>query len=372
MRHQIHDLLAPLPGTARQIHSFHFGPTQAHGKVYIQSSLHADELPGMLVAWHLKSRLAELEAAGRLRSEIVLVPVANPIGLEQVLMDVPLGRYELESGQNFNRWFVDLSEEVGNEIQDQLNDDPQHNLALIRRSLRNALTRQRATTQLQSQRLTLQTLACDADMVLDLHCDFEAVAHLYTTPEAWPQVEPLARYIESQASLLATDSGGQSFDECFTLVWWQLQERFGERFDIPMGSFSVTVELRGQGDVNHPLASLDCQALIDYLIHFGAIDGQAQPLPDLPYPATPLAAVEPVATPVGGLLVYSVLPGEYLEAGQLIAEIIDPISDRVTPIHCTNAGLLYARSTRRMATAGMVIAHVAGLEAYRTGYLLSP
>ena len=173
MRHLIHDLLAPLPGTARQIHSFHFGPEQAKGKVYIQSSLHADELPGMLVAWHLKQRLTELEAAGRLRSQIVLVPVANPVGLEQVLMDVPLGRYELESGQNFNRWFVDLSEEIGNAIEGKLSDDPQQNLELIRSHLRNALARQTATTQLQSQRLTLQRLACDADMVLDLHCDFE-------------------------------------------------------------------------------------------------------------------------------------------------------------------------------------------------------
>ena len=151
MRHQIHDLLAPLPGTARQIHSFHYGPTSAQGKIYIQSSLHADEMPGMLVAWHLKQRLAELEASGRLRSEIVLVPVANPVGLEQVLMDVPLGRYELESGQNFNRWFVDVSEAVGNEIEAQLSDDPQRNLGLIRDSLRNALARQTASTQLQSQ-----------------------------------------------------------------------------------------------------------------------------------------------------------------------------------------------------------------------------
>jgi len=372
MRHQIHELLAPLPGTARQIHSFHFGPQQAEGKIYIQSSLHADELPGMLVAWHLKQRLAQLEADGRLRSEIVLVPVANPVGLEQVLMDIPLGRYELESGQNFNRWFIDLSEEVGNDIEAQLNDDPRHNLQLIRASLRSALARQTASTQLQSQRLALQQLACDADMVLDLHCDFEAVAHLYTTPEAWPQVEPLARYIGSEASLLATDSGGQSFDECFTLLWWQLQQRFGERFEIPQGSFSVTVELRGQGDVNHGLASLDCQALLDYLIRFGAIEGEPAPLPELPYPATPLAGVEPVATPVGGLLVFTALPGEYVEAGQLIAEIIDPISDRVTAVHCNNAGLLYARSLRRMATAGMVIAHVAGREAYRSGYLLSP
>ncbi|MCF5656488.1 succinylglutamate desuccinylase/aspartoacylase family protein [Pseudomonas poae] len=372
MRHQVHDLIAPMPGTARQIHSFHFGPEQAAGKIYIQSSLHADELPGMLVAWHLKRRLAELAAAGRLRSEIVLVPIANPVGLEQVVMDTPLGRYELESGQNFNRHFVDLSAQVGDQIEALLDDDPRRNVERVRTALLNALAEQTADTQLQSQRLVLQRLACDADMVLDLHCDFEAVAHLYTTPEAWPQVEPLARYIGSEANLLATDSGGQSFDECFTLVWWQLQQRFGERFPLPMGSFAVTVELRGQGDVNHGLASLDCQAIIDYLMHFGAIAGQAPPLPELPYPATPLAGVEPVATPVGGLLVYSTLPGEYLHAGQLIAEIIDPITDRVTPVHCRHAGLLYARSLRRMATAGMVIGHVAGSEAYRSGYLLSP
>ncbi|WP_397451707.1 succinylglutamate desuccinylase/aspartoacylase family protein [Pseudomonas sp. NA-150] len=372
MRHHTHDLLAPVPGTARQIHSFHYGPENTGRKIYIQSSLHADELPGMLVSWYLKQRLAELEGAGRLLSEIVVVPVANPIGLEQVVMDIPLGRYELESGQNFNRQFVDLSQQVGDDIEARLNDDPQHNLELIRSSLRAALAAKVATTQLQSQRLTLQALACDADMVLDLHCDFEAVEHLYTTPEAWSLVEPLSRFIGAQASLLATDSGGQSFDECFTLLWWQLQQRFGERFAVPMGSFSVTVELRGQGDVNHALASRDCQALISFLMHFGAIAGEPMPLPELLYPATPLAAVEPVETPVGGLLVYCVQPGEYLEAGQLIAEIIDPINDRVTPIHTINPGLLYARSLRRMATAGMVIAHVAGTEAYRSGYLLSP
>ena len=151
-----------------------------------------------------------------------------------------------------------------------------------------------------------------------------------------------------------------------------MQQRFGERFEIPQGSFSVTLELRGQGDVNHGLASLDCQAIIDYLIRFGAISGEPALLPDLPYPATPLAAVEPVATPLGGLLVFHALPGEYLEAGQLVAEVIDPIHDRVTPVHCRHAGLMYARSLRRMATAGMVIAHVAGLTPYRSGYLLSP
>lgn len=58
-----HELLTAVPGTTRHIHSFHYGPANAPSKVYIQASLHADELPGMLVLWHLKQRLAELEAA---------------------------------------------------------------------------------------------------------------------------------------------------------------------------------------------------------------------------------------------------------------------------------------------------------------------
>ena len=372
LRHQIHPLLAPVPGAERHIHSFHYGPPNPQGKIYIQASLHADELPGMLVAWHLKQRLAELQTAGHLRSEIVVVPVANPAGLEQVLMDIPLGRYELESGQNFNRNFMNLSTQIGDEIEGMLNQDSAHNVRLIRHHLHAALAAHVPATQLESQRLALQILACDADMVLDLHCDFEAVAHVYTTPEAWPQVEPLARRLGAQASLLATDSGGLSFDECFTLLWWELDQRYGHAFPLAQGSFSVTVELRGQGDVSHALAKADCEALINYLIDFGAIDGEATPLPALLHGATPLAGVEPVTTAVGGLLVFSAKPGDYLEAGQLVAQIIDPINDQLTPVYCTKAGVLYARSLRRIATAGMVIAHVAGQHAYRSGYLLSP
>ncbi|MNE74516.1 Succinylglutamate desuccinylase / Aspartoacylase family protein [compost metagenome] len=133
----------------------------------------------------------------------------------------------------------------------------------------------------------------------------------------------------------------------------------------------MTVELRGQADVSHDLASKDCQAILDFLTHAGAIEGASATLPALPYPATPLAAVEPVVAPLGGLLVYHARPGQHLEGGQLIAEVIDPLSDRVSAIRNSQPGLLYARSVRRMATAGMVIAHVAGQQVCRSGYLLA-
>lgn len=81
-----HPLVGASLGTARAITSYRFGHddgADASPKVYIQASLHADELPGMVVAWYLKRRFAELEAAGRLAARIVLVPVANPAGLNQ-------------------------------------------------------------------------------------------------------------------------------------------------------------------------------------------------------------------------------------------------------------------------------------------------
>ena len=103
MQIRTHPLQGSPLGTRREIVSFHYGPTDAGRKIYVQASLHADELPGMLVAHHLRLRLAALETAGRLRGEIVVVPVANPIGIGQSVLLTNIGRFELGSGENFNR-----------------------------------------------------------------------------------------------------------------------------------------------------------------------------------------------------------------------------------------------------------------------------
>lgn len=59
-----HPLLSPAPGTQRELVSLHYGTVGSEaGKAYIQASLHADELPGMLTAHHLRRQLAALEAA---------------------------------------------------------------------------------------------------------------------------------------------------------------------------------------------------------------------------------------------------------------------------------------------------------------------
>lgn len=218
MQTQTHPLISPAVGTERQITSFHYGP-RGGKKVYIQSSLHADELPGMLVAVLLRRKIAALEAAGKLRGEIVIVPVPNPIGLSQHVFGDHLGRFELGSMQNFNRNFHDLAALVLPRIEGRLTHDAQRNVEAVRAAMREALDEQKPRTELESQRLALQKLSYDADIVLDLHCDNDAVMHLYTNPDLWEDVEPLARYLDAQASLLALNSVGNPFDEIHSFCW---------------------------------------------------------------------------------------------------------------------------------------------------------
>lgn len=79
-----HPLLSVTPDALHCVTSHHFGEVRAGGrKMYIQAALHADETPAMLVAVKLKEALNTLEAQERLRAEIVLVPVVDPVNGER-------------------------------------------------------------------------------------------------------------------------------------------------------------------------------------------------------------------------------------------------------------------------------------------------
>ncbi|QGZ63935.1 succinylglutamate desuccinylase/aspartoacylase family protein [Paraburkholderia acidisoli] len=371
MQTRNHSLIAPALGTARQVTSFHYGKPGGGPKVYIQSSLHADELPGMLTSWVLRRKLAELETAGRLRGEVVIVPVPNPVGLNQHWLGHLIGRFESNTAQNFNRNFHELTALVLPDIEPRLGADEAANRAAIRTAMGEALAAQRPTNELESMRLALQKLSYDADIVLDLHCDWEAAMHIYTNPDLWPEVEPLARYLDAKASLLALNSIGNPFDEIHSFCWSELRERFGTRYPIPYGSISVTIELRSQRDVSHEYAEHDAQAIVEYLVTRGVIEGTAAPLPPLAHPATPLAGTEPIVAPHSGVLVYRVECGTWVERGAAIADIVDPLADTVTTLHASVSGVMYARHSARFATAGMEVARVAGDTPIRGGSLLS-
>ncbi len=375
MNVQHHPLAATALGTRRELTSLHFGLANSggagHKKVYIQASLHADELPGMLVAHHLRQRLLTLEAADRLACEVVLVPVANPLGLAQSVLRNAQGRFDLVTGENFNRHYPPLKDAVIELVAGKLGENEAENTANIRTAMRDALATWQTTGELESLRKTLLALACDADIVLDLHCDTEAVVHLYTGTPLWPKVEPLARYLGAHATLLATESGDNPFDEACSQTWWQLADHFGTACPIALGCVAVTVELRGLADVDHVYAARDADAILHYLAQQGLLRQDAPPLPDLIAPATPLAGSEALYAPMAGIVVFLRAPGDHIRAGDEIAEIIDPLTTESVRLKASVDGILYARDHQRYALAGARLAKVAGAVPIRTGKLLS-
>ena len=325
----------------------------------------------MLVAHHLRQRLLALEAAGRLRGEVVVVPVANPIGIGQTVLLKNEGRFDLASGENFNRHYPALFDQAVPLLEGALGPDAQANATLIRATLRSLVEAVPADTELTSQRKTLLGLAIDAEVVLDLHCDAESLLHLYTGTALWRQAEPLARCTGARASLLADESGDRPFDEACSQIWWQLEAHFRGRYPILMGCLSVTLELRGEADVSHSMAAADADALIAFLTHRRLVDGLVPALPPLLEAATPLAGTDVLKAPASGVVVYLRELGETIRAGEVVLEVIEPISGAVHPVASRTDGLFFARESQRYARAGRSLAKVAGAVAVRSGKLSS-
>ena len=374
MQRHDHPLLSPSLGVHKTLSSFHFGQAGASPKVYIQASLHAEELPGMLAAYHLRPLLERLDTAGKIQGHIVLVPMANPIGSAQRVQHKPAGRFELDSAENFNRYYPDFAQQIADEVLPTLGKDAAANVALVRQAMGRYLERWTPKTELHSLRRSLLQLSFDADYVLDLHCDCEAVMHFYCEEACWSALEPLAHYLQSRAILLAKNSGSSPFDECLSGVWWRLAEMIAARdldAPLPQSCHSTTIELRGEAQVQHALAEQDAAAIANFLRGLGVLrDAPAAPVPAPACQATPLAGSETLYATTPGMVVFAAQPGDSLKAGDLVAEVIDPMAHRSERVCAGVDGVLYARIRDRYVTAGCELAKIAGAVPFKTGELL--
>lgn len=356
-------------GTQRTLSLFRFG--NGPRKAYIQASLHADELPGMRVAVALKSRLAELEAQGRLKGVIELVPLANPIGIGQMFQATHQGRFEFNSGKNFNRDFPELTTALVERLEGLLGEDGEANVAIIRRTMLDILEHMPpAQSELDGLRRLLLQHACDADVVLDLHCDFESVMLLYALPQNWPRLRALAARLEAQVALLAEDAGGNAFDEACAVPWTKLSKHF-EQANIPLACIATTVELRGMADTERELCQANAEHILAYLADQGLISGQWPDAPSHCCQATPFAGAQYAYAEHPGVVSYLQPLGAQVKVGDPLFEVIDPLSDRHSVVRATTDGIIYARERLRFAQPGLWLAKVAGSTPIRQGRLLS-
>ena len=359
------------PGLSAELAILRFGASGARPRVHIQAGLHADEVPGMLAAHRLVPELERLEAQGRVRGEVVVLPLANPIGLGQRLLGRQEGRFDIADGLNFNRGYSLLTQAATGLLEGELGGDPAANAGLVRAALRQALAGIAAPTPVAALKKALLGVALEADIALDLHCDGEAAVHIYTHPGCLGTIEPLARLLAAEALLVAEISGGDPFDEALTRPWADIAARFPAH-PVPFGCAAATVELRGKADVAHEIAARDADALLGYLAHLGAVDVAPPPLPKPRAAPTPLESTEALEAPHAGILVYRAEIGARVAAGTPIADIVDPSIPVSTTVAAGSNGVFFARAATRFVAAGQRIGKIAGTALKRSGALLSP
>ena len=352
-------------GTSRQIDFLHFGTPGQGRKAYLQTALHADETPGLLVLHKLIGLLDEAESQGQICGHIVLAPIANPIGIAQHVLGELAGRYDLASGINYNREHLDLTDKISDRVDDCLNLNIDENTRLIREAARNILTENTPLDEVGALKHALTLNAIDADVVLDLHCDWQSIMHIYTGTPIWPEARDLAAYLGAEVSLLAKVSGGNPFDEALSGLWWTLAKRFPD-YPIENACMAATIELRGKADVDESLAEQDALALFHYLQSNGMIWGVAPEPPVLRNPATPLDGVEKIVAPIAGVVCYNKHPGERVAPGDVVCTLFDvseyDAGKARIELSASVEGILYSHRQDRLARPGQVLCRIAGKE----------
>jgi predicted deacylase len=352
-------------GNERSLTLIRYGRKSQYPKAYLQAGLHADEAPGYLVMHHLMDLLDKADVGEEILGQIILVPVANPIGAGQWHDEAMRGRFDDFANINFNRNHLDLTAGVADKIEDRLTESEEQNKMLIRQAMADVLAGLAPDNESAQLKHLLLSLSFDADIVLDLHCDYQAITHVYMGSPLWPDAADLSAQMESQATLLAKVSGDNPFDEACSRIWWELAEKF-PAYPIPCACLAATIELRGISDVSHELAARDAENLYRFLQRRGLVSGNPEKLPPLINNATPLRGVAHVKANTTGVVVYFKQPGELVKKGDVIAEIVNPLdSGTGGGAHYISAeidGILISINVDRFARPGRLVAKIAGKE----------
>ena len=378
------------PGVSFGLNVHTFGPENENGNgetCYIHAGLHADELPGLLVLNHLIKDLDNLENRGKISKKIIVLPYANPIGMQQDILGNHIGRFSLSTGTNFNRDFGDYTKKIDERIKDgriklSTENGDNQNVAKIRECLCTILDEEMKEPQSleSSLKKTIFKMASTSDICLDLHCDTNALLHMYTHTRLWPEMRDLAGDLGAWGTLLAEESGGTPLDEACSGIWASLQDLYPQ-YNLPMACQSVTVELRGGADVDDNLAKQDATALVTFLTRRGYISGEegvmVPPIVTPPREASPLTGVDMIRAKSHGILVFRKSLGDYVMPGDLLGEIVN-VEDVYAPrseVRSRSEGIVFVTISpgNRLVRPGQIIMKVAGKEElpWRDGNLLT-
>lgn len=305
------------------------GMSASAPKAYLQAALHANELPGVAALHYLIPQLEKAEKEGRLLGDVTVVPKANPIGAAQYLFHEHAGRFSLGSRINFNRDFPTPG--ADGKVARLADEAP-------------------VAAEKRLKSLLLE-LAERHDLVLDLHCDDEALSYLYIPAPLWPHMSDLAACLGAEGVIIWDETSDGAFEEAALL----------QMADIRDGSFDwaskavTTVELRGRADVSPEIAAGDAVGLYRFLVARGVVcDDTLKPVKPWEGTAEPIENVELMHAPAAGTLLYHVEPGDRVKTGDRLVTIVTAPGEQGGSIDVVapQDGLILTRRVHRVTTLG--------------------
>ena len=351
-------------GDRLSLQTYRFVGTTPGKKVYIQSNLHGAEVAGNAVIHQLIEFLTDLDASA-LAGEILLVPVCNPLGVNQRSHHFSVGRYNPYDGRDWNRIYWDPEKE-GEDIEafarSHLDCDPktivQHYRQRIQASFQAQLKQLHSPVGApvhEHYRAQLQSLTLDADCLIDLHSSSNrGLNYLYYFRDRADS----AAFFGLDFAILLDQYDGDAFDEAFIKPWLALEAAFAEqgspcRFDIE----AWTLELGTSMELNPDSVAKGWQGVKHYLYKKGVLVGlENPPAVNRPQFFTHRSAVKKYYATAGGMIQSRVNPGTWVDVGDRLYQLLSFNKSGQLPevidIQAQTAGLVYDISINHAVNQG--------------------
>ena len=331
---------------------------KAHGKkAYLQANLHGAEIAGNVVIHRLMDWLGSLNEDA-IAGEIHLVPVCNPLGVNARMHHFPTGRYSPYEGDDWNRIFWDY-EKTGTQISPIKGDAAavvktyRAQILAAFESEQTKLDQPQGVSLEQRYRTALQSLALDADYVIDLHSSSNrGMAYLYY----FPGREDGARLFSLDFGILLDEYDGDAFDESFIKPWLALERVYaasGDPLHCDVEAYTLEV---GTGMKVDPLATeKSLRGVQNYLVQKGLVNGNGLP-PDPSMALYSRHQVHKYYATAGGVLQNRVDPAATVTAGDTLYEVVQFNKSGAMPtvkvVKAQHSGLIYDVSSSEVMNQG--------------------
>jgi predicted deacylase len=123
--------------------------------------------------------------------------------------------------------------------------------------------------------------------------------------------------------------------------------------------------------VRRDQAEAHAEGILAFLAEQGLIEGDWPTACRDECEAVPFEGTELLYAPHPGVVSFLRSAGEWVQSGDPLFEVIDPLSDQVSTVCAGTCGVLFAIERLRYAQPGFWLAKIAGSQPLRRGRLLS-